>query len=247
MEAHRPKPSIARRVRCSWRVPSKTAGHDCGSMRAISRSAEGESSRSPSSSRLAPSSGYGERHPGSCAHVARVSMQARPARSSRAEARLLHSRWTQGRRHPGAFGDPASLLGHIISNARAHSGTSRRLVPAYIVTAVAQKTPQPAQSGVFSNDNATVRLAGASLLEPSDKWRVQNVRCVTLEIVGQLGDDALISLPPVVRESARPVPETTMGNAPERVARWDPFSAGVCLSSGTPSLLGSPSKEAHHG
>lgn len=100
-------------------------------------------------------------------------------------------------------------------------------------------------------DIGQASLAGAERRRPTGvqigafaSIKMERQREEDLEIVGQLGDDALISLPPVVRESARPVPETTMGNAAERVARWDPFSAGVCLSSGTPNLIGSPSKEA---
>ena len=51
--------------------------------------------------------------------------------------------------------------------------------------------------GIFPNDDAIIRLVGASLLEQNDELAVQRARYMTLESVAPLGDDPLVSLPAV--------------------------------------------------
>ena len=53
--------------------------------------------------------------------------------------------------------------------------------------------------GIFPNDDAIVRLVGALLLEQNDEWAVQRARYMTLEPIGQMSDDLIISLPAVAR------------------------------------------------
>jgi putative transposase len=49
--------------------------------------------------------------------------------------------------------------------------------------------------GIFPNEAAIVRLVGAILLEQNDEWAVQRCRYMTLETIGALSDDPLVSLP----------------------------------------------------
>jgi putative transposase len=49
--------------------------------------------------------------------------------------------------------------------------------------------------GIFPNEAAIVRLAGAILLEQNDEWAVQRARYMTLETIAPLRDDPLVSLP----------------------------------------------------
>lgn len=51
--------------------------------------------------------------------------------------------------------------------------------------------------GIFPNEDAITRLVGAILLEQNDEWAVQRTRYMTLETIGQMRDDPLISLPAV--------------------------------------------------
>lgn len=53
--------------------------------------------------------------------------------------------------------------------------------------------------GIFPNDDAIVRLVGALLLEQNDEWAVQRARYMTLETIGQISDDPLVSLPAMAR------------------------------------------------
>ena len=49
--------------------------------------------------------------------------------------------------------------------------------------------------GIFPNEAAITRLAGAILLEQNDEWAVQRARYMTLETIAPLRDDPLVSLP----------------------------------------------------
>jgi transposase-like protein len=57
--------------------------------------------------------------------------------------------------------------------------------------------------GIFPNawaaerTKAAVRLIGALLLEQNDEWAVQRARYMTLETIAPLGDNPLVSLPPL--------------------------------------------------
>jgi putative transposase len=53
--------------------------------------------------------------------------------------------------------------------------------------------------GIFPNDDAITRLVGAILLEQNDEWAVQRARYMTLETIGQISDDPLVSLPAMAR------------------------------------------------
>lgn len=58
--------------------------------------------------------------------------------------------------------------------------------------------------GIFRNDDAIANPAGALLLEQNDQWAVQRARYMTLETIGQMSDDPLVSLQAVARCSSRP-------------------------------------------
>ena len=51
--------------------------------------------------------------------------------------------------------------------------------------------------GIFPNEDAIVRLVGAILLEQNDEWAVQRARYMTLETIGPMSDDPIVSLPAV--------------------------------------------------
>lgn len=53
--------------------------------------------------------------------------------------------------------------------------------------------------GIFHNDDAIVRLVGALLLKQNDERAVRCARYMTVETIGQMSDDPLISLPAVAR------------------------------------------------
>ena len=51
--------------------------------------------------------------------------------------------------------------------------------------------------GIFPGEAAITRLVGAILLEQNDEWAVQRARYMTLESIGPMNDDTLVSLPAV--------------------------------------------------
>lgn len=51
--------------------------------------------------------------------------------------------------------------------------------------------------GIFPNAAVITRLVGAILLEQNDEWDVQPARCMTLETMAPVSDNALVSLPAV--------------------------------------------------
>ena len=51
--------------------------------------------------------------------------------------------------------------------------------------------------GIFPNEAAITRLAGAILLEQNDEWAVQRARYMTLETIAPLSDDPIAKLPAV--------------------------------------------------
>ena len=48
--------------------------------------------------------------------------------------------------------------------------------------------------GIFPNEDAIVRLIGATLLEQIDEWAVRRARYMTLETIAPLSDDPSVSL-----------------------------------------------------
>ena len=51
--------------------------------------------------------------------------------------------------------------------------------------------------GIFPNEDAITRLVGAILLEQNDEWAVQRGRYMTLDSLGNVTDDPIVSLPPM--------------------------------------------------
>jgi transposase-like protein len=51
--------------------------------------------------------------------------------------------------------------------------------------------------GIFPNEAAITRLVGAILLEQNDEWAVQRARYMTLETIGAMSDNPIVSLPVV--------------------------------------------------
>jgi transposase-like protein len=49
--------------------------------------------------------------------------------------------------------------------------------------------------GIFPNEAAITRLAGAILLEQNDEWAVQRPRYMTRETIAPISDDPIFSLP----------------------------------------------------
>jgi transposase-like protein len=49
--------------------------------------------------------------------------------------------------------------------------------------------------GIFSNEDAIIRLVGATLLEQDDEWAVQRARYMTLETIAPLSEDPIFRLP----------------------------------------------------
>ncbi|MDB5710744.1 MAG: transposase [Sphingomonas bacterium] len=48
---------------------------------------------------------------------------------------------------------------------------------------------------IFPDEDASIRLVGAILLEQNDEWAFQRACYITLESVVQLSDDPLVTLP----------------------------------------------------
>src|SRR3954466_10901092 len=68
--------------------------------------------------------------------------------------------------------------------------------------------------GIFPNEDAITRLAGAILLEQNDEWAVQRARYMTLETIGALRDDPLVSLPALTARPPRPAPPESATTSP---------------------------------
>jgi len=52
--------------------------------------------------------------------------------------------------------------------------------------------------GIVPNDDAIVRLVEAILLKENDEWAVQRARCMALETMATLSDDAIVGSRAVV-------------------------------------------------
>jgi putative transposase len=48
--------------------------------------------------------------------------------------------------------------------------------------------------GIFSNDDAIIRLVGAILMEQNDEWTVQRARYMTLETIAPISDNPIVIL-----------------------------------------------------
>jgi hypothetical protein len=49
--------------------------------------------------------------------------------------------------------------------------------------------------GIFSNEDAIIRLVGAILLEQNDEWVVQRARYISLETIAPISEDPFVKLP----------------------------------------------------
>lgn len=49
--------------------------------------------------------------------------------------------------------------------------------------------------GIFPDEDAITRLAGALRLEQNDEWAVQRGRYMSLETIAPLSDDPIVKLP----------------------------------------------------
>ena len=81
--------------------------------------------------------------------------------------------------------------------------------------------------GIFPNDDAITRLAGALLLEQNDERRVQRARYMTLETMAPLSDDLTISLPVAARWS-RPHREHGVRRQLHHATEYNPAGTSMC-------------------
>jgi hypothetical protein len=76
---------------------------------------------------------------------------------------------------------------------------------------------------IFPNEAAIVRLVGALLLEQSDEWATQRARYITVETIGAVSDNTIVSL------SAAPTCPAAhpANNHRSYTTRWDTILADV--------------------